>query len=114
MFKKFIPPVMALSVTATALLGTGTAFAATNLTASFSDTMRYNAANIAYYAISDKQQGTYPLGTKTADHDGRQYTKQLDCHSFYAYNIAFAIESTFSAVKPNFSTTISPGAEAPK
>lgn len=34
-----------------------------DITTSFSKTMLNNAANVAYYAYHEKQQGTYPIGT---------------------------------------------------
>jgi hypothetical protein len=45
--------------------------------------------------------------------------KSAGAHALFSfaipyYNISRAMERTFSAVKPNFSTTMSPGAEAPK
>ncbi|MED0676190.1 polymorphic toxin type 44 domain-containing protein [Aneurinibacillus thermoaerophilus] len=63
-----------------------------NITSSFSKTLKNNAAYIAYYAMWDKDQGTYPAGTglefasKVKSGGEWDYKRTLGPSTKYEYN----------------------------
>lgn len=63
-----------------------------DITSSFTQKMRANAAYMAYYALNEKQQGTYPLGTglefasKVKGGGPWDYKLQYGWDNWYTYN----------------------------